>query len=268
MSPTNAPSLPSTPSPYAVEVSNLTIAYGAKIALRDVSLQFNSNSITAIIGPSGCGKSSLLMSLNRLSDLTATCRVSGRIQVHELDVLNPRTDVIDLRRRVGMIFQHPNPFPMSIRRNLELPLREHGLRDTALLNQRIEQALVDVGLWNEVKDRLDRSALALSGGQKQRLCLARALALNPQVILLDEPCNGLDPISIGIIEDLMLQLKQSRTLIVVTHNLAQARRVADHTVLLWSGEDGGRLIERGISSEFFDSPKHEVTAAYISGRIG
>ncbi|MDB5392117.1 MAG: phosphate transporter ATP-binding protein PhoT family [Planctomycetaceae bacterium] len=253
-------------SPMAME--HVTIQYGNKVAVRDVSLLFAPKSITALIGPSGCGKTTLLTSLNRLTDLIPHCRVSGSVRLAELEIFDQRIDVIELRRRVGMIFQRPNPFPMSIRRNLELPLREHGLRDRHKLAEKVERTLTEVGLWTEVKDRLDRSALTLSGGQQQRLCLARALALNPEVILLDEPCSSLDPLSVAVIEDLLVRLRANCTIVVVTHNLAQARRIADSTAFLWADEAGGRLIEHRATKALFDSPRESLTAAFVTGRVG
>ena len=251
-----------------VTATNLTIRYGDKVALRDVSLTFEPGTITAILGPSGSGKTSLLTSLNRLTDLIPGCRVDGSLLLGEEDVLSQQTDVVNLRHRVGMIFQRPNLFPMSIRRNLELPLREHGSRNQNQINEKIERTLVEVGLLDEVKDRMERSALTLSGGQQQRLCLARALVLDPEVLLLDEPCSALDPISTGVVEDLLVNLRSRCTLIVVTHNLAQARRIADKSALLWSEGDGGRLVETGETRTMFGSPRESVTAAYLRGYVG
>lgn len=261
--------IPVAPVPAAaVRIDDLTIRYAHHVALQHVTLSFEARMITAVIGPSGCGKSSLLSSLNRLTDLIPDCHVSGRVQIGELDVYDRKTCVTALRRRVGMIFQRPNPFPMSIRGNLELPLREHGLRGQAEVSERIEGALNDVGLWNEVKDRMDRPALALSGGQQQRLCLARALVLNPEILLLDEPCSALDPVSTGIVEDLLLRLRSRCTIVIVTHNLAQARRISEQTAVFWGESGVGRLIEFGNTREVFDSAREPVTANYVAGRIG
>lgn len=251
-----------------ITTKNLTIRYGDKVALRDVSLTFEPGAITSILGPSGSGKTSFLTSLNRLTDLIPDCRVEGSIRIEELETLRQDTDVVGLRRRVGLIFQRPNLFPMSIRRNLELPLREHGHRNQTSLHEKIEQTLVEVGLWAEVKDRLNRSALTLSGGQQQRLCLARALVLEPEVLLLDEPCSALDPISTGVVEELLIGLRSRCTLIVVTHNLAQARRISDRSALLWSEGNGGRLIEAGETRMMFDSPRETMTEAYLKGQVG
>ncbi len=247
---------------------SLSLRYGRKAAFEGVSLAIPRGRITALIGPSGCGKTSFLHCLNRLTDLIPGCRVDGRVWLDKLDVCHAATDVLTLRRRVGMIFQKPNPFPFSIRRNLEFPLREHGIRDRRQLQEKVEKGLRDVGLWDEVKDRLDSSALALSGGQQQRLCLARALVLGPEVLLLDEPCSALDPISSGVIEDLIVRLRGRITLVVVTHNLAQARRIADEAALFWLREGTGKLIEHGSVRQLFESPQQKITAEYISGVRG
>jgi phosphate transport system ATP-binding protein len=255
------------PVPH-IRAEQLSIAYGNHLALHHVDLECYGGCITALVGPSGCGKTSLLMCLNRLTDLIPGCQVSGRLQIHDVDILAPSTDVLHLRRKVGMIFQKPTVFPFSIRKNLELPLREYGTRDRKLLAAAIEQALQQVGLWNEVKDRLDHPAQALSGGQQQRLCLARALSLSPDILLLDEPCSALDPLSSGVVEDLILSLRGKYTVLIVTHNLAQARRIADHMALFWSFEGTGRLVEYGPAQALFESPKQELTAAYIAGARG
>lgn len=251
-----------------VEVDRLSLYYGGKPAFQDVTLSINKGCITALVGPSGCGKTSFLTCLNRLTDLVAGCRVSGRITIDALDVLAPGTNVIQLRRRIGMIFQKPNPFPLTIRRNLEFPLREHGLRGREQIARIIETTLRDVGLWDEVKDRLDSPALALSGGQQQRLCIARALALLPEVLLMDEPCSALDPLSSGVVEDLIVGLRNRYTVLIVTHNLAQARRIADYAALFWVQNGAGRLIETGTAKQIFEEPRDPLTAAYVSGMRG
>jgi len=251
-----------------IRAEDLSIGYHDHLALQHVNLQINKGCITALVGPSGCGKTSFLMSLNRLTDLIPGCRVSGRLQMNELDVLAPTTDLLHLRRQVGMIFQKPTVFPFSIKKNLELPLREHGKHPRETWAAMIETTFQQVGLWDEVKDRLSQPAQALSGGQQQRLCLARALILSPQVLLLDEPCSALDPISSGIIEDLIVSLRGRYTVIIVTHNLAQARRMADHVALFWSVDGINQLIETGSAQSLFESPQHELTAAYISGARG
>lgn len=255
------------PQPF-IEIDRLSLHYGETPAFQDVTLSINKGCITALVGPSGCGKTSFLTCLNRLTNLIVGCRVSGRITIDTLDVLAPSTNVIQLRRRIGMIFQKPNPFPFSIRKNLELPLREHGFRDREEIAGIIETGLRDVGLWDEVKDRLDSPALALSGGQQQRLCMARALILAPEVLLMDEPCSALDPISSGVVEDLILSLKGRYTVLIVTHNLAQARRIADYAALLWVQDGAGRLIEAGIATQIFEAPREPLTAAYVGGMRG
>ena len=255
------------PKPF-IEVEQLSLHYGQKPALHDVTLSINQGCITALVGPSGCGKTSFLTSLNRLTDLIPGCRVAGRIRLDGLDVLAPHTDVIRLRRRVGMIFQKPNPFPLSILKNLEFPLREHGLRDRQRIASTIETGLRNVGLWDEVKDRLHSPALALSGGQQQRLCMARALVLSPEVLLMDEPCSALDPLSSGVVEDLIVGLRGRYTVLIVTHNLAQARRIADYTALFWVQNGAGQLIEVGTAKQIFDDPREPLTAAYVSGMRG
>ncbi|HEU0069010.1 MAG TPA: phosphate ABC transporter ATP-binding protein [Nitrospiraceae bacterium] len=242
--------------------------YGQKPAFHDVTLSINKGCITALVGPSGCGKTSFLTSLNRLTDIIPGCRLSGRIRLDGLDVLAPHTDVIRLRRRVGMVFQKPNPFPLSIKKNLEFPLREHGIKDREQIGTCIETVLRDVGLWEEVKDRLNSPALALSGGQQQRLCMARALVLSPDVLLMDEPCSALDPLSSGIVEDLIVGLRNRYTVLIVTHNLAQARRIADYAALLWIQNGAGQLIEAGTAKRIFEEPREPLTAAYVSGMRG
>ena len=255
------------PIPH-IQVENLSIAYHDRLALQHVNLQINKGCITALVGPSGCGKTSFLMSLNRLTDLIPGCTVSGNVQMNQSNVLAPTIDLLHLRRQVGMIFQKPTVFPFSIKKNLELPLREHGKHARETWSTMIETTLQHVGLWDEVKDRLNQSAQGLSGGQQQRLCLARALILSPEVLLLDEPCSALDPISSRIVEDLIVSLRGRYTMIMVTHNLAQARRIADHVALFWSVDGIGQLIETGSAQNLFESPQHELTAAYISGARG
>ena len=255
------------PKPF-IEVEQLSLHYGQKPALHDVTLSINQGCITALVGPSGCGKTSFLTSLNRLTDLIPGCRVAGRIRLDGLDVLAPHINVIHLRRRVGMIFQKPNPFPLSILKNLEFPLREHGLKDRDRIATSIETVLRDVGLWDEVKDRLHSPALALSGGQQQRLCMARALVLSPEVLLMDEPCSALDPLSSGVVEDLIVGLRGRYTVLIVTHNLAQARRIADYTALFWVQNGAGQLIEAGTAKQIFDDPLDPLTAAYVCGMRG
>ena len=251
-----------------VRVESLALEYPGKTAFRGVTLDIPERQITALIGPSGSGKTSFLSVLNRLTDLIPGCRVSGRAELAGSDILAPGVDVIGLRRRVGMIFQKPNPFPLSIRRNLELPLREHGVRRGEQLAAIVEGSLRAVGLWDEVKDRLDGPAQALSGGQQQRLCIARAIALRPEVLLLDEPCSALDPLSSGVVEDLIASLRERYTVVIVTHNLAQARRIADRVALFWVQDGAGTLIEDGACDQIFGAPRESLTAAYITGMRG
>lgn len=251
-----------------IQTEQLSLHYGEKPVFADVTLPIHAGCITALVGPSGCGKTSFLSCLNRLTDLIPRCRVSGCIRMGLLDVLDAKIDAIALRRRVGMIFQKPNPFPLSIWKNLALPLREHGVRNREQVDQIIETTLQDVGLWNEVKDRLNAPALSLSGGQQQRLCIARALVLKPEVLLLDEPCSALDPISSGVVEDLIASFRGRYTQLIVTHNLAQARRIADYASLFWVQDGVGRLIEYGCVQQIFETPQEALTAAYVTGIRG
>ncbi len=246
----------------------MSLAYGDQRVLDNVTLTINRGCITALIGPSGCGKTSFLSSLNRLTDMLPGCRVEGTIRIGDFDVRASQADVVQLRRRVGMIFQKPNPFPLSIRKNLELPLREHGVRSRAERASIIEWALRDVGLWDEVSDRLDTPAQQLSGGQQQRLCFARALALRPEVLLLDEPCSALDPISSDVIEQLIRSFRGRFTVVIVTHNLAQARRMADFAAFFWMNNGTGRLVEFGSNRQIFETPQDPLTAAYVNGKTG
>lgn len=257
-----------SPHDTALRIAGLSCFYGPKAAFRDVDLDVPAKQITALIGPSGCGKTSLLSSINRLTDFIPGCRLEGRIELAGRNLVDDGVDLVALRRRVGMIFQKPNPFPLSIRRNLELPLREHGMKDRARRREVVEKVLRDVGLWDEVADRLDTSALNLSGGQKQRLCIARALALEPELVLFDEPCSALDPISSGVVEDLIASLRGRYTVVIVTHNLAQARRIADHTAFFWVQDGAGRLVEQGPTEQLFTAPRDPLTRAYIDGVRG
>jgi phosphate transport system ATP-binding protein len=249
-----------------VQTHGLTLHYGKKPAFKNITLTLEPGKITALIGPSGCGKTSFLNCLNRLIELTPNTAVSGRILLEDQDI---RTiNVINLRRRIGMLFQKPNPFPLSIQKNIEFPLRHHGIKSQHRIAYIIEENLQQVGLWKEVKDRLKTPALALSGGQQQRLCLARALALDPETLLMDEPCSALDPLSSEIVEDLFLRLRGKYTLLVVTHNLAQAKRIADNTALFWVQEGVGALIEASTTASLFGSPQHPLTYAYVTGQRG
>ena len=238
--------------------------YGAHHALKGVSLSISSNSVTAIIGPSGCGKSTLLRSFNRMNDLIAGVRTTGEIEVSGIRVLDRTTDVVELRRRVGMVFQRPNPFPKSIFENVAFGLRMLGMNGRAELAVRIEDSLRRAALWDEVSDRLDRSALALSGGQQQRLCIARCLAVEPEVILMDEPASALDPTATARVEELVLDLKSRYTIVVVTHNMQQAARISDKTAFFLLGE----LVEFGDTEQIFSMPRDKRTEDYITGRFG
>ncbi|MFX3618048.1 MAG: phosphate ABC transporter ATP-binding protein PstB [Sporolactobacillus sp.] len=250
--------------PVQINIEKANIYYGSNHAVKDVSLPIHQKSITALIGPSGCGKSTFLRTINRMNDLIPSARCEGIIDYRGMNILNPKIDVVQLRKEIGMVFQQPNPFPKSIRENIQLPLKFAGVRSKKKLQAIMEDCLKYVGLWDEVKDRLDRSAIGLSGGQQQRLCIARALALKPQVILLDEPTSALDPVSSSKIEELLLQLKKDYTIVIVTHNMQQAARIADYTAFFYQGE----LIEFGLTSELFNHPEKKSTADYISGRFG
>ena len=251
-----------------LRAESIGVRYGDKRALHDVSLEIPARQITALIGPSGCGKTSFLSTLNRLAELIPACRVSGKVWIGGQDVYAADVDPSALRRRVGMIFQKPNPFPLSIRRNIELPLLEQRRLPRSERDGIVEDVLERVGLWKEVRDRLDRSALGLSGGQQQRLCLARALALEPEVLLLDEPCSALDPLSSATVEDLVASLRDHCTVVIVTHNLAQARRIADRVALFWVIDGAGTVVEHGPTEQVFGAPAHELTAAYVKGIRG
>ncbi|MFU7142916.1 phosphate ABC transporter ATP-binding protein [Pseudomonas aeruginosa] len=241
--------------------------YGEHGALLGASLDVAPGELMAVVGPSGCGKSSLLSAVNRLSDLVPEARVSGRVLIDGQDVLDHKVDVQRLRRQVGMVFQQPNPFPLSIAENVLFALREHGVRDKAELHGRMEQALHATGLWNEVCDRLDRPALGLSGGQQQRLCFARALALAPRVLLLDEPCSALDPIASATVEGLIDSLKGRYTLLMVTHNLTQARRLADHVAVCWVRDGCGCVLDSGPVCELFDGARDPLAHRYLNGLL-
>jgi phosphate transport system ATP-binding protein len=254
-------------TPPVLALEQVSILYGRQMALNQASFTVRAGELMAVVGPSGCGKSSLLASINRMSELVPGCTVQGRILLDGVDV-RAGMPVHRLRQRVGMVFQQPNPFPMSIAENILFPLREHGMRDKAQLQARLEQVLRDVGLWAEVQQRLNLQAGSLSGGQQQRLCIARALALEPDVLLFDEPCSALDPISTQVIERLICSLKGRYTMLMVTHNLAQARRMADSVTVCWSTEGCGCVIESGASGDVFDNSTNAVVQAYCQGEIG
>lgn len=253
-----------TSFPAKMRTENVSLFYGKNQALKEVTLSIPRNQITAIIGPSGCGKSSLLRLFNRMNDLIVSAKVEGQIYFDEQPIYVPRVDVVELRKKIGMVFQKPNPFPMSIFDNVAYGPRIHGTKERGILEEIVERCLKQAALWEEVKDKLRTSALSLSGGQQQRLCIARVLAVEPEVILLDEPCSALDPISTMKIEDLMQELKKDYTLIIVTHNMQQAARASDFTAFLLAGE----LIEFGVTKELFTSPRDPRTEGYITGRWG
>jgi len=255
---------PATAPPTRLAAREFHLYYGAHHALKGITLEIPSGSVTAIIGPSGCGKSTLLRSFNRMNDLIPGVRTQGGLAVSGVDVMAPSMDVVDLRRRVGMVFQRPNPFPKSIFENAAFGLRMQGMNDREALAQRVEAGLRRAALWDEVKDRLDRSALQLSGGQQQRLCIARCLAVEPEVILMDEPASALDPTATARIEDLVRELRGRYTIVVVTHNMQQAARVSDFTAFLLQGE----LVEHGDTRRLFTSPRQKLTEDYITGRFG
>lgn len=243
---------------------NVNLAYGDNHVLHDITMDMEDRRVTALIGPSGCGKSTLLRCLNRMNDLIDNVRTWGDIKVKGVDINAPTTDVIEIRRRVGMVFQKSNPFPKSIYENVVYGLRIAGISDKATLDEACERSLRGAALWDEVKDRLSESGLGLSGGQMQRLCIARAIAVEPEVILMDEPCSALDPIATLKIEELIYQLKEKYTIVIVTHNLQQAARVSDKTAFFWLG----RLVEFGPTAEMFTAPSDKLTEDYITGRFG
>jgi len=247
-----------------METRNLNFYYGAFQALKDVSLQFASHQVTALIGPSGCGKSTYIRCLNRMNDLIPISRVEGEVLLDGEDVYSGKIDVVMLRRRVGMVFQKPNPFPKSVFENIAYGLRVNGVKDKELISERVERSLRSAALWDEVKDRLNESAMGLSGGQQQRLCIARALAIEPEVLLMDEPASALDPIATQKIEELIHELKKQYTIIIVTHSMQQAARVSDMTAFFYMGN----LVEEGLTEKIFTRPDKKQTEDYITGRFG
>ena len=249
---------------YCMEIEKLNLWYGDNHALKDVSMNIPENQVVAFIGPSGCGKSTFLRCLNRMNDYIEDCRIEGKIIYDKQDILNNKCDVVDLRTNVGMVFQKPNPFPMSIYDNIAYGPKCQGLKDKQKLNEIVVNSLKQVGLYDEVKDRLHSSALGLSGGQQQRLCIARAIAMNPKVILMDEPTSALDPISTNTIEELILQLRSQYTIVIVTHNMQQAARISDQTAFFLMGE----VIEMGETEQIFSHPKDPRCENYITGRFG
>ncbi len=247
-----------------IDIDEFSFWYGEKQALFGNTMKIQKELVTALIGPSGCGKSTLLRALNRMNDLIDGIRSEGKIAIEGTDIHDPRVEVIELRKRLGMVFQKPNPFPMSIFENVVYPLRVDGIRDRNLLEETCERSLRDAALWDEVSDRLQDNALGLSGGQQQRLCIARAIASEPEIILMDEPCSALDPIATARIEDLIAQLKENFSIVIVTHNMQQAARVSDNTAFMFLG----RLIEYGETKKMFMNPMHVRTSDYITGRFG
>ncbi|MEM3156977.1 MAG: phosphate ABC transporter ATP-binding protein PstB [Nitrososphaerota archaeon] len=253
-----------------IKVKNLSVYYRKRLAISDINIEFLKNKITAIIGPSGCGKSTLLRSINRMNDLIPDATVIGKVYLDGIDIYDKSVDPVAVRAVIGMVFQRPNPFPMSIYDNVAFGVRINRLaKDREELDKKVEDALRKAALWDEVKDRLDTHAYELSGGQQQRLCIARALAINPKVLLLDEPTVSLDPVSTAKIEELLYKLKSELTIIIVTHNMLQAARVSDFTAVMMPNEKlVGTLIEYGPTKEVFTNPKDKRTEAYISGRVG
>jgi phosphate transport system ATP-binding protein len=263
------PSAPVEYSPVKISIQNLSVFYGKFRALTDINMDILEKKITAIIGPSGCGKSTLLRSFNRMNDLTANAHIEGFIGLNGEDIYSPRTDTVNIRRRIGMVFQRPNPFPKSIYDNVAYGPRLYGIRNRADLDGIVENSLKQAALWEEVKDKLHQSGMSLSGGQQQRLCIARALAVQPEVILMDEPASALDPISTLRIEELMHDLAKNYTIIIVTHNMQQAARVSDFTAMMMIDENrSGRMIEFEETNILFTRPKDKRTEDYVTGRFG
>ncbi|PKG37898.1 phosphate ABC transporter ATP-binding protein [Psychromonas sp. Urea-02u-13] len=251
-----------------LRIENLSVYYDQQLAVNKVTLDANPNEILALVGPSGCGKSSILASINRMNMMIDDCRVTGRILINSENVLTDQYSLTKLRQKVGMVFQSPNPFPMSVKDNICFPLKDHGLKSKKDREVRMFDVLQQTGLWDEVKDRLNQSALKLSGGQQQRLCIARALALKPQLLLLDEPCSALDPKATEKIEILLQELKSTVTIVMVTHNLAQAKRIAERVAVCWSFNGSGRIVECSQTDIVFNRPASKITEEYFSGVAG
>ena len=265
---TIVPALPpeddSTRNTSLIVTENLSLYYGEAKALKSISMSIRERMVTAFIGPSGCGKSTLLRCFNRMNDLIDHVRIEGAVRIGGQAIHSREVDVIELRKRVGMVFQKSNPFPKSIHENIAYALRLHGMKDKAELNEAVEQSLRSAALWDEVKDRLHSSALALSGGQQQRLCIARAIAIQPEIILMDEPASALDPLATGRVEDLILDLKKEFTIVIVTHNMQQAARISDYTAFFYLGE----LVEYDTTNKIYTNPAKKQTEDYITGRFG
>lgn len=247
-----------------IEAQKLNLYYGNSLALKEISLKVEKNSVLALIGPSGCGKSTFIKSINRMNDLVDNVKIEGEILIDGVNIYHPDTDVVMLRKKVGMVFQRPNPFPMSIYDNIAYGPRIHGTSDKKVLDEIVERSLTGAALWSEVKDRLKASAMGMSGGQQQRLCIARLLAVEPEVLLMDEPCSALDPISTMKVEELVSELKKDYTIVMVTHNMQQAARVSDNTAFFLNGE----LVEYDKTDLIFTRPKEKRTEDYITGRFG
>jgi phosphate transport system ATP-binding protein len=247
-----------------ITTNHLSLWYGENNAVKDVTMEVPDRRVTALIGPSGCGKSTLIRCFNRMNDLVPGCRITGQIDFHGQDIYARDTDPVEIRRKIGMVFQKPNPFPKSVYENVAYGPRIHGIRDKGRLDNIVERSLRNAALWEEVKDRLSDSAMGLSGGQQQRLCIARTLAVEPEVILMDEPCSALDPIATSKIEALIDELKQKYCVIIVTHNMQQAGRVSDYTGFMYLGE----MVEFGSTKQIFENPTKELTENYITGRFG
>jgi phosphate transport system ATP-binding protein len=267
--PDGDPAAQSAPLPAKLRAEHVSIRYGDRLAVRDVSLDIPANAVTAFIGPSGCGKSTILRCFDRMNDLVPGARMDGRVTLDGEDIYAEGVRPVEVRRRVGMVFQRPNPFPMSIYENVAYGPRRHGLNDRRRLDGLVERSLRQAALWDEVRDDLRKSALALSGGQQQRLCIARTLATEPDVILMDEPCSALDPVATLKIEELIHELERSYTIVIVTHNMQQASRTSDVTAFFTLGEDrAGYLVEVGDTRTIFTNPKERLTEDYVSGRFG
>jgi phosphate transport system ATP-binding protein len=249
---------------FGISTKDLSVSYGDRPAVKKVSLDFSAKQVTALIGPSGCGKSTFLRSLNRMNDLIATCKVTGEIWIRDQNINSPTTDVVSLRQRIGMVWQRPNPFYKSIYENIAFGPRYHGVKKKSELDEIVEKCLRKAALWEETKDRLRNSALALSGGQQQRLCIARSIAVKPDIILMDEPASALDPVSTSKIEELIAELKQEYCIVIVTHNMHQAARVSDKTAFFLMGE----VMEYDLTQNIFTNPQKLETSDYITGRFG
>ena len=247
-----------------LEVKDLSLFYGKKQSLFNINMDFYPGEITALIGPSGSGKSTLVRSINRMNDLVSSAKVTGKIMYKEQDIYSSKTDMVELRKEIGMVFQQPNPFPFSIYENVIYGLRLKGIKDKAVLDEAVEESLKAANIWDEVKDKLHSSALGLSGGQQQRVCIARVLAVNPKILLLDEPTSALDPISAGKIEAMLLDLKEKYTILIVTHSMQQASRISDRTAIFLNGE----LIEYDKTKKLFLDPKEKSTSDYVTGKFG